>query len=198
MLVEDGDARDLKRLTSVGQATTGTRVAILDEHDREVAPGVIGEICFRTPTAMSGYWNNSTASIETLRHGWLHTGDVGCMDDDGFVYLVDRKKDMIVSGGENVYSREVEEALMAHPAVADAAVIGVPDEKWGEAVLGVVVTKPGQAVAPADLIKHCRGHIAGYKCPKRIEFVPQLPRLPSGKISKVTLREQFARPVAGA
>jgi len=194
----DGDARDLKRLTSVGQATTGTRVAILDEHDREVAPGVIGEICFRTPTAMSGYWNNSTASIETLRHGWLHTGDVGCMDDDGFVYLVDRKKDMIVSGGENVYSREVEEALMAHPAVADAAVIGVPDEKWGEAVLGVVVTKPGQAVAPADLIKHCRGHIAGYKCPKRIEFVPQLPRLPSGKISKVTLREQFARPVAGA
>jgi acyl-CoA synthetase (AMP-forming)/AMP-acid ligase II len=161
----------------------------------EVTPGTIGEICFRGPSVMAGYWNNSPATIETLRNGWLHTGDVGCMDEDGFVYLVDRKKDMIVSGGENIYSREVEEAMMAHPAVADAAAIGVPDPRWGEAVLGVVVAKPGQDVRPDELIAHCRRLIAGYKCPKRIEYVAQLPRLPSGKISKVTLREQFASPV---
>jgi acyl-CoA synthetase (AMP-forming)/AMP-acid ligase II len=190
----DGDERDLKRLTSVGQATTATRVAILDEADREVSSGAIGEICFRSATVMSGYWNNSIATIETLRHGWLHTGDVGYMDEDGFVYLVDRKKDMIVSGGENVYSREVEEALMSHPAVGDAAVIGAPDPRWGEAVLGVVVCKSGSSVSADELIRHCRAYIAGYKCPKRIEFVAQLPRLPSGKISKVALREQFVRP----
>jgi acyl-CoA synthetase (AMP-forming)/AMP-acid ligase II len=144
---------------------------------------------------MAGYWNNSAATIETLRNGWLHTGDVGRMDEDGFVYLVDRKKDMIVSGGENVYSREVEEALMSHAAVADAAVIGVPDVRWGEAVLGVIVVKPGQSVAPEEMIRHCRGQIAGYKCPKHIEYVAQLPRLPSGKISKIALRERFARRV---
>ena len=193
----EGDARDLKRLTSVGQGTTTTQVAILDDEDRVVPAGTVGEICFRNPSVMIGYWNNTPATIETLRNGWLHTGDVGCMDEDGFVYLVDRKKDMIVSGGENVYSREVEEALMSHPAVADAAVIGVPDPRWGEAVLGVVVVKPGQSLAADDLIRHCRGSIAGYKCPKRVEFVPQLPRLPSGKISKVTLREQFVQPVPG-
>ena len=193
----DGDARDLKRLTSVGQATTGTRLAILDDDDRELPVGTIGEICFRTPTAMLGYWNNSVATQETLRNGWLHTGDVGYMDEDGFVYLADRKKDMIVSGGENVYSREVEEALMSHAAVQDAAVIGVPDAKWGEAVLGVIVTKPGQSVAADDIVKHCRGLIAGYKCPKRVEFVDQLPRLPSGKVSKVALRQQFAKPLDG-
>jgi acyl-CoA synthetase (AMP-forming)/AMP-acid ligase II len=190
----DGDARDLKRLTSVGQATTGTRVVILDDEDREVPTGTIGEICFRTPTAMVGYWNNSVATQETLRNGWLHTGDVGYMDEDGFVYLADRKKDMIMSGGENVYSREVEEALMSHPAVQDAAVIGVPDPRWGEAVLGVIVLKPGQPADADGLVQHCRGRIAGYKCPKRIEFVAELPRLPSGKISKVALREQFIRP----
>jgi acyl-CoA synthetase (AMP-forming)/AMP-acid ligase II len=189
----DGDERDLKRLTSVGQATTTTQVAILDDEDREVTAGTVGEICFRSPSVMSGYWNNSIATIDTLRNGWLHTGDVGYMDADGFVYLVDRKKDMIVSGGENVYSREVEEALMSHAAVADAAAIGVPDPRWGEAVLGVVVCKPGATATPDELIRHCRTQIAGYKCPKRIEFVPQLPRLPSGKISKVALREQFAK-----
>lgn len=192
----DGDERDLKRLTSVGQATTGTRVAILDDDDREVPSGIIGEICFRTPTVMSGYWNNSVATQETLRNGWLHTGDVGYMDEDGFIYLADRKKDMIVSGGENVYSREVEEALMSHQAVQDAAVIGVPDPRWGEAVLGVLVLKPGQSTTTDDLVRHCRALIAGFKCPKRIVFVEQLPRLPSGKISKVALREQFAKPPA--
>lgn len=187
----EGDARDLKRLTSVGQGTTTTKVAILDDDDREVPSGVIGEICFGTPTVMAGYWNNSIATVETLRNGWLHTGDVGYMDEDGFVYLADRKKDMIVSGGENVYSREVEEAIMSHPAVQDVAVIGVADAKWGEAVLGVIVLKSGQGLGADEIIKHCRALIAGYKCPKRCEFVDQLPRLPSGKINKVALRQCY-------
>jgi acyl-CoA synthetase (AMP-forming)/AMP-acid ligase II len=145
---------------------------------------------------MVGYWNNSVASIAALRHGWLHTGDMGYADEDGFIYLADRKKDRIVSGGENVYSREVEEALMAHSSVADAAVIGVADEHWGEAVKAIVVLKQGTEIGVDALIAHCRTLIAGYKCPKSIEFVADLPRLPSGKVSKVALRERYHKPAA--
>ncbi|HLZ96563.1 MAG TPA: long-chain-fatty-acid--CoA ligase [Steroidobacteraceae bacterium] len=188
----EGGVKDLKRLTSVGQPLHDTRVCILDGQDHEVETGAIGEICFRSPQNMLGYWNNSAATIETLRNGWLHTGDMGYVDEDGFVYLADRKKDMIVTGGENVYSREVEEALMSHPAIADAAVIGVPDLRWGEAVKAVVVAKPGAKLDAADLIGHCRQFIAGYKCPKSIDFVDELPRLPSGKVNKVSLRSQYA------
>jgi acyl-CoA synthetase (AMP-forming)/AMP-acid ligase II len=187
-----GDLKDLKRLTSVGQPLRDTRVCIVDEQDREVSAGTIGEICFKSPQNMLGYWNNSAATIETLRNGWLHTGDMGYVDEDGFVYLADRKKDMIVSGGENVYSREVEEALMSHPLVVDAAVIGVPDSRWGEAVKAVVVGKHGVPIEAAELIAHCRQFIAGYKCPKSIDFVAELPRLPSGKINKVNLRTRYA------
>jgi acyl-CoA synthetase (AMP-forming)/AMP-acid ligase II len=183
---------DLKRLTSVGQPLRDTRVRIVDEQDREVSVGAIGEICFRSPQNMLGYWNNSAATIETLRNGWLHSGDMGYLDGDGFVYLADRKKDMIVSGGENVYSREVEEALMSHAGVADVAVIGVPDARWGEAVKAVVVLKQEAATDAAELIAHCRQFIAGYKCPKSIDFIAELPRLPSGKINKVTLRSRYS------
>jgi len=188
----DGGLKDLRRLTSVGQPLRDTRVCVVDEQDREVSVGTIGEICFQSPQNMLGYWNNSAATIETLRNGWLHTGDMGYVDEDGFVYLADRKKDMIVSGGENVYSREVEEALMSHPAVVDAAVIGVPDSRWGEAVKAVVVGTHGVPIEAAELIAHCRRFIAGYKCPKSIEFADELPRLPSGKINKVNLRARFS------
>jgi len=187
----DGDERDRRRLGSIGQAQTATLLRIVDENDVELPVGSIGEICLKSAQNMVGYWNNSVATIETLRGGWLHTGDMGYQDEDGFVYLADRKKDMIVSGGENIYSREVEEALMAHEAVVDAAVIGVADEYWGEAVKAVVVVRRGAGIAAADLIAHCKTLIASYKCPKSVEFVDELPRLPSGKISKVTLREQF-------
>ena len=188
----DGTPQDLERLTSVGQPLRDTRVRIVDEQDREVGSGTIGEICFKSPQNMLGYWNNSAATIETLRNGWLHTGDMGYVDADGFVYLVDRKKDMIVSGGENVYSREVEEAIMSHPGVADAAVIGVPDSRWGEAVKAVVVLKQGVSIEAAGLIAHCRRFIAGYKCPKSVDFAAELPRLPSGKVNKVNLRSRYA------
>jgi acyl-CoA synthetase (AMP-forming)/AMP-acid ligase II len=188
----NGDDKDLKRLTSVGQPLRDTSVCIVDDKDVEVSTGTIGEICFRSPQNMLGYWNNSAATIETLRGGWLHTGDMGYVDEDGFVYLADRKKDMIVSGGENVYSREVEEALMSHPGVVDVAVIGVPDSRWGEAVKAVVVFKQGVQIEAAELIAHCRLFIAGYKCPKSIDIVAELPRLPSGKINKVNLRSRYS------
>ena len=187
----EGSERDLKRLTSVGQAVACATVRIAGAADESLPEGQIGEICFRSPQNMVGYWNNSVATMEALRNGWLHTGDLGHMDADGFVYLVDRKKDMIVSGGENVYSREVEEALMEHGAVTDAAAIGIADDKWGEAVKAIVVLKSGASATAAELIAHCRTLIAGYKCPKSIDFVDELPRLPSGKISKVMLRNRY-------
>ena len=187
----EGSEQDLKRLTSVGQAQVCAAVQISGAHDQPLPAGQIGEICLRSAQNMVGYWNNSVATIETLRDGWLHTGDLGYMDADGFVYLVDRKKDMIISGGENIYSREVEEALMDHGAVADAAVIGVVDAKWGEAVKGIVVLKQSADATAAELIAHCRTQIAGYKCPKSIDFVNELPRLPSGKVSKVVLRRRY-------
>ncbi|MGO9512683.1 MAG: long-chain-fatty-acid--CoA ligase [Steroidobacteraceae bacterium] len=188
----DGTEQDIKRLSSVGQAVLDTQIRIAGPRDEELPNGEVGEICIKSPQNMVGYWNNSAATVETLRGGWLHTGDLGYIDEDGFVYLVDRKKDMIISGGENVYSREVEEALMAHATVADAAVIGVPDPKWGEAVKGIVVLKPQHGATPAELIAHCRTLIAGYKCPKSIDFVPQLPRLASGKVNKIALRAEYA------
>lgn len=187
-----GSETDLKRLTSIGQPTLDAQVRIVDELDNELPAGAVGEICLRSAQNMLGYWNDSVATQRTLRGGWLHTGDMGYMDEDGFVYLVDRKKDMIISGGENIYSREVEEALLAHPALVDAAVIGVPDAYWGEAVKAVVVVKAGTQVTAADVIAHCRGRIAGYKCPKSVEIVDVLPRLPSGKLNKVQLRETYA------
>ena len=187
----EGSPKDLKRLTSIGQAICDTELRIVDELDNALPIGAVGEICFKSSQSMLGYWNNSVATIEALRGGWLHTGDMGYVDEDGFVYLADRKKDMIISGGENVYSREVEEALMSHPAVTDAAVIGVPDARWGEAVKGVVVLKPGVALTAEALIAHARNFIAAYKCPKSVEFVGELPRLPSGKVSKLRLRELY-------
>ena len=187
----DGSPTDLKRLTSIGQRICDAQLRIVDEFDNVLPVGSIGEICFKGSQSMLGYWNNSAATIETLRDGWLHTGDMGHVDEDGFVYLADRKKDMIISGGENVYSREVEEALMSHPQVKDAAVIGVPDPRWGEAVKGVVVLNAGAEVTAEALIAHARTLIAPYKCPKSIAIVEDLPRLPSGKISKVALRGQF-------
>jgi acyl-CoA synthetase (AMP-forming)/AMP-acid ligase II len=185
----DGDERDLRRLQSIGIPFPGTQLQIIDDNGNVCAEGEPGEILLAGPAVMNGYWNNSVATVDTLRDGWLHTGDVGKLDCDGYVYLVDRKKDMIVSGGENIYSREVEEALYQHEAVANAAVIAVPDEKWGEAVRAVIELRSGASVSEPDLIAHCRTLIAGYKCPKSIAFVDELPKLASGKINKLEIRK---------
>jgi acyl-CoA synthetase (AMP-forming)/AMP-acid ligase II len=148
---------------------------------------------------MKGYWNNTAATLETLRDGWVHTGDVGRLDDEGYLYLVDRKKDLIISGGENIYSREVEEAVVTHDAVSEVAVIGVADAKWGEAVMAIVVTKPGSTTTPMSIIEHCRTMIASYKKPSHVVFVDEIVKLPSGKIDKVRLRRLYGTtPTKGA
>ena len=180
-----------KLLTSAGRALLGTEVRIVDGDGRPVADGTIGEIAVKGPQLMRGYWNLEEATRSALRDGWMHTGDAGVMDAEGFVYIQDRVKDMIVSGGENVYPREVEDALYQHAAVAEAAVIGVPDEKWGEAVKAVVVVKDGESASEEDLLEFCRGRLGGYKRPRSVDFVDALPRNPSGKVLKKDLREPY-------
>jgi acyl-CoA synthetase (AMP-forming)/AMP-acid ligase II len=139
----------------------------------------------------SGYWNDSAATIESFRDGWLRTGDIGHADAAGRIFLVDRRKDMIISGGENIYSQEVERAIAEHQAVAGVAVIGVPDAKWGEAVMAIVIARPGETVTAEDLIRHCAGRIASYKKPRHVVFVDEFQTLPSGKINKMRLREIY-------
>ena len=188
----DGTAQDLKRLTSIGQAAPNVDIRIADDEGNELPVNQPGEILTRTATHMAGYWNNSAATLAALRDGWYRTGDLGYLDEEGFLYLVDRKKDMIISGGENIYSREVEEALASHAAVRDTAVIGVKDEYWGETVRAIVVTSA--PVSELELIEHCKTQIASYKKPKSIIFVDELPRLPSGKINKTVLRQTHGAP----
>ncbi|MES2258346.1 MAG: AMP-binding protein [Pseudomonadota bacterium] len=187
----NGSPADIARLASVGHFNPEIEAAVLDEQGQPCAPGVAGEICVKSPV-FQGYWNNSVATIEATRSGWLHTGDMGYLDEENYLFLVDRKKDMIISGGENIYSREVEEALSLHPSVAIAAVIGVPDATWGESVKAIVSLRPGAELGENELIEHCRQHIARYKCPRSIAFVVELPLLGSGKIDKVSLRKRYA------
>jgi acyl-CoA synthetase (AMP-forming)/AMP-acid ligase II len=189
----DGTAEEVRRLASVGHPCPGIELRIVDDSGLDLPQGQTGEVWLRSATQLAGYWNNSVATADALRDGWYRSGDMGFQDSSGYVFLVDRKKDMIISGGENIYSREVENALLQHPSVIDAAVIGVPHEKWGECVKAIVALRPGELAGEADLIAFCRELIAGYKCPKSIEFVDELPRLPTGKISKVVLRQRFSR-----
>jgi acyl-CoA synthetase (AMP-forming)/AMP-acid ligase II len=185
-----GSERDVQRLLSIGHFNPEVPAVVLDDEGRECPAGVVGEICVDSPVFV-GYWNNDAATIEATRDGWFHTGDLAYQDDEGFVFIVDRKKDMILSGGENIYSREVEEALFGHPAVAAAAVVGVADSKWGEVVKAIVVLRQGAAVGEAALIEHCQRQIARYKCPRSIDFVEELPVLGTGKVDKVTLRQRY-------
>lgn len=184
-------AGEPKLLLAAGRAMLGTEVRIVDENDVPVPNGTIGEIVARGPQMMRGYWNLPEASAEALRGGWMHTGDAGIIDDEGYVYVQDRVKDMIVSGGENVYPREVEEVLYQHPGVAEAAVIGVPSDQWGEEVKAVVVRKAGVDVTAEQLVEFCRGRLGGYKRPRTVDFVDALPRNPSGKVLKKELREPY-------
>jgi acyl-CoA synthetase (AMP-forming)/AMP-acid ligase II len=184
-------AGEPKLLLSAGRPLIGTDLRIVGEGGRSLPPGQIGEIAVRGPQLMRGYWNLPEATAEALRDGWMHTGDAGSLDDEGYLFVQDRTKDMVVSGGENVYPREVEDVLYQHPAVAEAAVIGVPDAKWGEAVKALVVAKPGQTVTAEELIEFCNGRLAGYKRPRSVDFVDALPRNPSGKVLKRELREKY-------
>lgn len=187
----DGTEAERRRLASAGQPALGNEVKIVHDDGSACETGEIGEIIFRSPTTMTGYWNRSTLTAEVLRDGWFHTQDLGFVDDAGFVFVVDRKKDMIISGGENIYSWEVEEALRAHPDVAEVAVIAVPDKVWGESVKACVQLRADSATTEDALIEHTRTLIASYKKPRSIDFIETLPRLFNGKIDKKALRAPY-------
>jgi fatty-acyl-CoA synthase len=179
------------RLASCGKPPAGVRMALLDEEGVQVPPGEIGEVCIRSEAVMRGYWKRPQQTAETLAGGWLHTGDLGYQDVEGFYYLVDRAKDMIISGGFNVYPREVEDVLTAHPGVALAAVIGVPDEKWGEKVVAVVVPKTEEGADAEELIALVKNKKGAIQAPKQIDFVQALPQTSLGKIDKKALRARY-------
>lgn len=176
-----------RRPGSIG-VSIGSEIKIFDDNDNELPPGETGEIVLRGPNIMKGYFKNEEASAKTMRNGWLHTGDVGYRDTEGFFYLVDRKNDMIIRAGENIYPREIDEVLYNHPAVQDAATIGIPDNLYGEEVRSYVVRKNGSAVSEQELMDHCRSHLADYKSPKSIVFLDEIPKGPTGKLLKRELR----------
>jgi long-chain acyl-CoA synthetase len=176
----------------VGLPLRDLEVKIFDDQDRDVPVGEVGEIVIRGPAVMKGYYNNPQATAETLRGGWLHTGDLGKMDEDGYVYILDRKKDMIICSGYNVYPREIEELLHTHPAVLEAAVIGIPDPKRGESPMAFIIPRPGAKVTEPELIQFCRDNLAAYKAIKAVKFVEEFPRNPNRKVLKRELREMVA------
>jgi len=180
-----------ERLASAGTDSVSFRTRVVDASDTDLPPGVVGQVLSRGPTLMDGYWNDRQATIEALRGGWMHTGDLGYRSHDGYLYITDRVKDMVVSGGENVYPREIEDVLYEHPAVLDAAVLGIPDRRWGERVHALVVLKADQSADGTALLAHCRERLAGYKVPKSVEFIDDLPRNATGKVLKHVLRERF-------
>jgi long-chain acyl-CoA synthetase len=189
---EDHDPDGNQRMRGIGIPLPGVRVRVADEEGNALPPGAIGEIMVASEANMIGYFNRPEATAETIdADGWLRTGDAGWMDEDGYFYLADRIKDMIITGGENVYPAEVENALYSHPQVGDVAVIGVPDPKWGEAVKAIIVPAGDRLPEPAELIAWARERIAAYKVPKSIDFRDQLPRNPSGKILRRLLREEY-------
>ncbi len=183
------EGRKAGKLRSAGRATVGTEVRIVDDGGVEVARGVVGEVAVRGANVMLGYWNKPAQTDAAIRDGWMHTGDGAYMDEEGFIFVVDRMKDMIISGGENIFSAEVENAIARHAAVVACAVIGIPDPVWGESVHAVIVARPG--ATPDDIVAHCKTLIAGYKCPRSIAFVEQLPLSGAGKVLKNQLREPF-------
>ena len=182
-----------RKINTIGKPHTGVEMKIVDKNDREVPVGKVGEIVMRGPFVMKGYFKDEQKTAETLRNGWLHTGDLARFDEEGFLYFVDRKKDMIKTGGENVSSQEVENTLYKQGKLMQVAVIGLPDPIWSEAVTAVVVPFPGAAVTDEEIIAYCKANLAGYKVPKKIIRVPAMPVTPSGKILKRALKDQIGK-----
>jgi acyl-CoA synthetase (AMP-forming)/AMP-acid ligase II len=191
LLADEAHDPALSKLRSCGKVWPGIELKIVDVDGSESPTGAVGEVILRAPIVMKGYWNKPEETLRTIRDGWMHTGDAAYMDRDGFVFIYDRVKDMIVTGTENVFPAEVENAIFGHPNVADVAVIGVPDEKWGEAVKAFVVTKPGAPADSTSIIAWARERIAGYKVPKTIDFVESIPRTITGKILRRELRKPY-------
>jgi acyl-CoA synthetase (AMP-forming)/AMP-acid ligase II len=191
MHLDDGNGGYEERLASVGIPRTGVEVRIVDPDGRNVSPGEIGEIAARSDVCMTGYWNNPAATAQALRDGWLFTGDLGIMSVDGFLTLKDRSKDMIISGGSNIYPREVEEVLLLHPKVLEVSIVGRRHEDWGEEVVAYVVSRDGTAIEKAELDQVCLDHIARFKRPKEYIFIEALPKNNYGKVLKTELRGRF-------
>ena len=187
----EGPEEVVKRLSSAGKPCINVEVRIVDENGKDVKVGEVGEVIVRGYHMMKGYWNLPEATAEVLKDGWVHTGDLGYFDSNEFIFLVDRKRDVIISGAFNIYPKEIEDAIVTHPKIKEVAVIGVPDEKWGEAVKAVVVPKEGVSITEKEVIDHCRDHMANFKKPKTVDFVKELPRNPYGKVLKTALRERY-------
>jgi long-chain acyl-CoA synthetase len=183
---------DFTRLRAAGQPIVGVDMRILDEHGQEVPTGEVGEVAVRGANVTRGYLDRPEDNAAAFHDGWFHTGDVGRMDEEGYLFLLDRKKDMIITGGENVYSSEVEAVIYQHPKVHECAVVGVPDDRYGEALLAAVVPAPGNTLTADELIEHCRGKIGGYKIPRRIAILDALPKSAMGKILKTELRRTYS------
>lgn len=183
----------LRKLGAGGKAIVNTEARVVDNEGNDVKPGQVGEFILRGETIMKGYYRNPEATTETIRDGWLYTGDLAVIDDEGFITLVDRKKDMIITGGENVYSTEVEQVLYEYPGVLEAAVIGIPNPVWGETVTAVICTKPGATLSSEEIRSFCAQRLAAYKVPRNFKFVEQLPRNASGKVLKIKLREMYGK-----
>ena len=187
----------MKRLGSIGKPLPDVEVLIVDEEGKEVAVGENGEIVARGERLMKGYWNREEATKETLRGGWLYTGDLGYWDDEGYIFLSGRAKDFLKRGGEMIAPEEVEQIIMSHPAVDEAAIIGIADVEWGERVRAIVVIKPGAELTAEEVIEHCRPRMAGFKRPEDVIFIDELPRNPMGKVLKRVLREDYPQPIVG-
>ena len=188
----------MRKLGSAGRPSLNVETIVVDDDDRPVPAGVVGEIVHRSPHLISEYYNDPEKTAEAFRNGWFHSGDLGRFDEDGYLYVVDRKKDMIKTGGENVASREVEEAIFQHPDVAEVAVFGVPHPKWIEAVVAVVIPKAGATLTAEAMMAYCRDTLSGFKAPKHVEIAAQLPKNASGKILKRDLRQHYQDVFAGA
>jgi acyl-CoA synthetase (AMP-forming)/AMP-acid ligase II len=187
----DGSEASEKKLLSCGRIAQFAQIRLLDGNGNDAKPGEHGELIVKSEATVSGYWKNPEMTALTIRDGWVYTGDIAYRDEEGYIYIADRKKDMIVSGGMNIYPAEVEAAIYKHPSVAQVAVIGVPDDRWGEAVKAVIELKKGAKATEEEIIDFCRQHLASQKKPKSIDFVDALPVSNSGKVSKAEIRERY-------
>jgi len=189
--IVEGPPEKVKRSRAAGRALVNYELRVVDKEDRDMPVGEVGEIVGRSVSTALGYWEKPEETADLLRGGWLHTGDLAYMDEDGYLYIVERKKDMIISGGKNIYCPEIEEVLYSHPAILEATVFGVPDDYWGEAVKACVVLKPGKELTEEELIEFCRQKLASYKKPKSVDLLKELPKSPQGKILKRVLRDKY-------
>jgi long-chain acyl-CoA synthetase len=185
----DGTADQTRRLASAGREAVGADVRIVDDGGTDLGTDHVGEILIRSRSVIRGYWNAPEATAEAIKHGWFYTGDLGYLDEDRYLFVVDRKKDVVMSGGVNIYTKEIETVIYTHPAVMEAAVLGLPDDHWGEVVTACVVLRPGAALTAEELVHHCQERLASYKKPRRVVFLSELPKSPSGKILKREIKQ---------